>query len=1022
MADVEPQNPEIVDESRTDEGAAAQEDNNTCSTDGHPEEHGEHDASDQAEPVAEDAPASVLSDHAEDNAAVDHGEKRAVEVPDIAPPADSADATQQKAPKATPPVSPAKSKHTSKPSISVKPAGAKTASAPPTPLVKKIINSGTFGSGAVKAAPAAAVTKATATTGTTSKPTPSAPIRKVASTSSAVSNRASMPPPPTKAPTGSSATPSAPARRASLLPGARTATTAPGPSKAATPPVSTTAKPPPARASVASPDSASSVRSAATPRPRASVTEGAKRTAPAPRFSLGPSASSRPPSTASTRPARTAGSPSIGSIKELKDDTKAVDDLQNKLSEATASLTAKGETIAELEGQVATLKSSLDETQAELTAKLTAAGELEQAKAASEQELATLRESLQQLKDEHGAVNSRLEAVQEELATAKAANSEQTELVKSLQAQIESLGEQVEAAKANLEAIRSSSGETETVAAVAAVEHEALLKAKEDLEAIQHEVSRLEEEHAGVLAESQEKISTLEAQLARVAALEQELAEVKADRDAQREKASEIELELLEVKDAEDKASDDVLRVEARLKSLQQELDTAIADAEAAATASAAREEEFAQKAEAAAKSHAEELSNAALEYEKLSAALKALEDKVAQAHADNEQLKADALAVAEEQRASLAELEKGYQAKEAELASEIERITSELQGQESAYNAKVDAVQAEHSQLLQEAFTKAKSEAGTVHSQDLQALRGESQAAIEQLRVAHQSTVDNLRAEHQAVLDHNVKALEKQLTSQALELNAAREDLAKAKAAYSTLIQESQTAKAQLEEARQLIASLDKSDKDEVIARLNKDLANARQEHEVLSDMLQATNDSIREITDNHTRELEETAKGRAEEATKLRTAHEEELSVLTKDRAELTTRLSDLQGELATLKATLSDPHASPRSNGTTHARSSSVTREDLQKMHEAHNLKLYDLQAEHDRAMRTLKDELEVALAKADGLNQEIQRKNMEIEYLETDQEESTDTITRYVRIFGFKSFLAGAIALAVIYGLF
>ncbi len=78
-------------------------------------------------------------------------------------------------------------------------------------------------------------------------------------------------------------------------------------------------------------------------------------------------------------------------------------------------MTAKGETIAELESQVATLKSSLDETQAELTAKLTATGELEQAKAASEQELATLRESLQQLKDEHGAVNSRLEAVQEEV-------------------------------------------------------------------------------------------------------------------------------------------------------------------------------------------------------------------------------------------------------------------------------------------------------------------------------------------------------------------------------------------------------------------------------------------------------------------------------------------------------------------------------------------------------------------------------------------------------------------------------
>ena len=183
------------------------------------------------------------------------------------------------------------------------------------------------------------------------------------------------------------------------------------------------------------------------------------------------------------------------------------------------------------------------------------------------------------------------------------------------------------------------------------------------------------------------------------------------------------------------------------------------------------------------------------------------------------------------------------------------------------------------------------------------------------------------------------------------------------------------------------------------------------------------AQNDTLRQVTNNHTTELEEAAKGRVEEVTRLRAAHQEELDVLTKDRTELTTQLTDLQGELTTLKASLgSDPLTSSRSNGVAHATTSNVTQEDLQKMHEAHNLKLYDLQAEHDRAMRALKEELDAALAKADDLGQEVARKIMEIQYLEQDQEEGQDQITRYVRLFGFKSFLAGLAALAVIYGLF
>lgn len=282
---------------------------------------------------------------------------------------------------------------------------------------------------------------------------------------------------------------------------------------------------------------------------------------------------------------------------------------------------------------------------------------------------------------------------------------------------------------------------------------------------------------------------------------------------------------------------------------------------------------------------------------------------------------------------------------------------------------------------------------------------------------------MESLKADHTAGLDSQVKTLEKQIANQNIELNATREDLAKAKAAHSAAAQELEAAKSQLEETRQLIASLDKSDKDAAITRLSQDLANLREEHAALQDMLMAQNGTLRQVTNNHTTELEEAAKGRAEEVTKLRTAHQEELDALIKDRTELSIQFTDLQGELATLKASSeSDPLISSRSNGAAHANTSGVTKEDLQKMHEAHNLKLYDLQAEHDRAMRALKEELEAVLAKVDDSNQEIARKNMEIEYLEQDQEESQDQITRYVRLFGFKSFLAGLAALAVIYGLF
>lgn len=313
--------------------------------------------------------------------------------------------------------------------------------------------------------------------------------------------------------------------------------------------------------------------------------------------------------------------------------------------------------------------------------------------------------------------------------------------------------------------------------------------------------------------------------------------------------------------------------------------------------------------------------------------------------------------------------------------------------------------------------------EAGSAHSQDLQALRAESQATTDQLRLAHQTTVEGLKAEHQAALESQVKSLEKQISKQAVELKATQEDLAKAKGALASSTAELESLKIQLDEARAVAAAVDQTDKDEVIVRLQKELANAREDNASLNDMFMATKESLTEVSRNHVKELEEAAKGRAEEVTKLRAVHQEEISGVTSEKSELQTKLSDLEGELATIKATLAtESVSSPKSNGTAHARTSSVSRDELQKLHEAHNLKVHDLQAEHERAIKALREQYEIALAKADELQQEVGRKAMEIQYLETDQDESQDQITRYVKIFGLKSFVGAMCTLAVIYGLF
>lgn len=173
--------------------------------------------------------------------------------------------------------------------------------------------------------------------------------------------------------------------------------------------------------------------------------------------------------------------------------------------------------------------------------------------------------------------------------------------------------------------------------------------------------------------------------------------------------------------------------------------------------------------------------------------------------------------------------------------------------------------------------------------------------------------------------------------------------------------------------------------------------------------------------MSNNHVRELEEVAKARVEEVNKLRATHLDEVTSLAKEKTDLLSRLSDLDGEVATLKATLAAERASsPKPNGSAHpSTATGASRDELQRLHEAHNLKMHDLIAQHAKDVKTMQGKLDAQLDEVDKLNADVARKAMEIQYLESEHEEAQDEVTRYVKIFGVKSFCGSLLALAIIY---
>jgi len=234
------------------------------------------------------------------------------------------------------------------------------------------------------------------------------------------------------------------------------------------------------------------------------------------------------------------------------------------------------------------------------------------------------------------------------------------------------------------------------------------------------------------------------------------------------------------------------------------------------------------------------------------------------------------------------------------------------------------------------------------------------------------------------------------------LELKATQDDLAKAKAGLEAALALEGTLRTQIEEKdAESAAAKVPIDQSKEVARLTKELANAKDDFLNLTEAFNASKESFQQISNNHQLELEEAAKSRAEEVTKLRESHEDEAIMFKRERDGLASRISELEVELATLKAgtetQLAATPMSPRkdTNGALPG-SSVVTKEELQRMHEAHNLKVYELESSHEQMVKELTKKLEAATQLANDQQTLVERLQMEVNFVEQSAEENEDTL--------------------------
>lgn len=186
----------------------------------------------------------------------------------------------------------------------------------------------------------------------------------------------------------------------------------------------------------------------------------------------------------------------------------------------------------------------------------------------------------------------------------------------------------------------------------------------------------------------------------------------------------------------------------------------------------------------------------------------------------------------------------------------------------------------------------------------------------------------------------------------------------------------------------------------DQQVSALKAELAEANSTAEDLREALQVTQNEfanqLEQLSKLHEKELTERAEDHFTKSSAVQKSLEEEINLLRdqhrKEAAKLNEDLVSAREELARASVKTPPPHPpaaasvpkSPLSPG-------SVTSDDLEKLHHAHDSKLKQVEEGHKQELARFREELEKRDKDIRALAEEVESKKMEIQFMLQEKEE-------------------------------
>jgi chromosome segregation ATPase len=275
----------------------------------------------------------------------------------------------------------------------------------------------------------------------------------------------------------------------------------------------------------------------------------------------------------------------------------------------------------------------------------------------------------------------------------------------------------------------------------------------------------------------------------------------------------------------------------------------------------------------------------------------------------------------------------------------------------------------------------------------------------MQDLRAAHERALLDARQSHQTEVDRLVQDYEKKLSNQNLDLKATKDDLVKAKSALPLVQGELESLKAELLKAQEAVktASADDAASKQVLL-LSEELGKTKKALQGLQSTHDTCKGQLASLNDRHAQELEQSVLNHVSTLSKLDQEYASEKEDLLRQISSLQQRNGELEVEVAALaseKAETHDPPSPtlPQVNGNV-ANAAIITREELSRMHEAHNLKIHEIEASYKKQVSELEAAVAAAVKHAEESEMTAERTGMENHFLRSEGEEYADRIKRYV----------------------